>query len=498
MKLFKYNIKAIVLSGLLTTTLVFSSCKRFLDLQPISQSSVTSFYKTADDFKQAINGTYAAVAGLLVGDHFAYYMLLTDLRSDNCTEFDLGGSRDEQKNAIDRFEETASNETVTAFWQDSYKVIQRANAVLDHIDNAPLDQNLKDQYKGEAKVLRAWAYYNLVRFYGGVPLTVTSQINIEESYKKGRASVETVYEQIISDLADAENLLPSSYPDIETGRVTKGTAEGLLGSVYLTRKKYEEAVTAFEKVINSHQYELLSDYSDLYKAGMQGNKESIWQIQFKSGTDNLGSMFPNWYAPQGSGDILTSTGGAFGFCQPTDDLAADYEEEDVRREAIGDGFINSQNDYEAAKYAKYYVIRETGSGHDDSGADWYVLRYANVLLMCAEAINEVNQGPTPESYSYLNKVRTRAGLSPVSGLTYESFKATVYHEERLEYPFEGHRWFDLLRTGRALDVMNSKVSQAGDTATIGIISPVKDYQLLYPIPERVVSVSPDIEQNPGY
>lgn len=142
--------------------------------------------------------------------------------------------------------------------------------------------------------------------------------------------------------------------------------------------------------------------------------------------------------------------------------------------------------------------RETGGGYADSGADWYVIRYADILLMYAEALNEVNKGPVADAYAAINQVRKRAGLTDLTGLTYETFKAAVYNEERLESPFEGHRWFDLLRTDRAMTVMNSKVSGAGKS-TVGISTPIQPYQLLYPIPAlAVITSNPAIVQNEGY
>lgn len=473
-----------------------SSCKKFLESKPISQIGETDFFKTESDFNQALVGAYASFAQVYQGN--GYYALLVDLRSDNTTELTPGGDGNDAKRNIDEFMETTDNEHITAFWQNSYTLIARTNSILSNLPNATFNDDSKKQIEGEAKTLRALAYFNLVRLYGGVPLVTEPVSDIDASYKVGRSTVDEVYAQIESDLKDAEGALPVSYDDAGVGRATLGVAESLLGQVYLTQKKYTDAVAEFKKVIESNQYELLPEYADLFKASMQGNKEAIWQAQYKSGTAYLGSNLPNHFAPTGSEGITITNGGAYGFNQPTEDIANAYTAGDVRRNNIADGYMNNGT-FVAAKYIRGYVERETGNGYLDSGADWYVLRYADILLMYAEALNEVNNGPTSDAYTYINLVRARAHLDPLANLDYATFKSAVYNEERLESPFEGHRWFDLLRTGRALEVMNSKVSSGAGSSTVGLSRPITETQLLYPIPAIVVSTSsPAIEQNPGY
>ncbi|QNF33497.1 RagB/SusD family nutrient uptake outer membrane protein [Adhaeribacter swui] len=487
------NIKIAV--ALVILTFSGTSCEDFLESEPISQIGETNFFKTESDFKQALVGAYSAFAQVYSGN--GYYSLLVDLRSDNTTELTAGGDGNDAKRNIDEFRETTDNEHLTAFWQSSYTLIARCNSILARIDGASFSDELKKQYTGEALTLRALGYFNLVRLFGGVPLVTEPVMDLDASYKVGRATVQEVYAQIEADLIKAEELVPVSYDDANVGRATKGAAQSLLGQVYLTQKKYAEAVVAFKKVVDSGTYSLLPVYADLYKAGQQGNSEAIWQAQFKGAANGLGSNFPNHFAPTGSEGITIPSGGAYGFNQPTEDIAAAYSDGDVRRNNIADGYMNGTT-FVAAKYIRGYVERETGGGYADSGADWYVIRYADILLMYAEALNEVNKGPVAEAYAMINLVRNRAGLANLSNLTYETFKEAVYNEERLESPFEGHRWFDLLRTDRALTVMNEKVSGPGKI-TVGISTPIKPYQLLYPIPALVViTSSPAIAQNEGY
>ena len=472
-----------------------TSCEDFLESKPISQIGETDFFKTESDFNQALVGAYSAFAQVYSGN--GYYPLLVDLRSDNTTELTAGGDGNDAKRNIDEFRETTDNEHLTAFWQTSYNLIARCNSILAKIDGSTVSDALKKQYTGEALTLRALGYFNLVRLYGGVPLVTEPVTDIDASYEVGRSTVQEVYAQIEADLVKAEGLVPASYNESVVGRATLGVAQSLLGQVYLTQKKYAEAAAEFKKVVTSGTYSLLPVYADLYKAGQQGNLEAIWQAQYKGAANGLGSNLPNHFAPTGSEGITIASGGAYGFNQPTEDIAAAYTTGDVRRSNIADGYQNGST-FVAAKYIRGYVERETGGGYADSGADWYVIRYADILLMYAEALNEANKGPVSDAYTAINQVRTRAKLANLSGLTYETFKTAVYNEERLESPFEGHRWFDLLRTDRALTVMNAKVSGPGKT-TVGISTPIKDYQLLYPIPAlAVVTSSPAIVQNDGY
>jgi tetratricopeptide (TPR) repeat protein len=491
------NIHRIGALALIFAATSLSSCKKFLDSKPISATSVSEFYKTPADFEQALIGSYAAFAQVYQGN--GYYSLLTDLHSDNTSELVLGGDGNEAKQDIDRFTITADNEHVTAFWQNSYTLIARVNSILASIDASPLEQAAKDEYTGQAKALRALAYFNIVRLYGGVPLVTEPVTDIDASYKTARSTVDEVYTQIITDLMDAEALLPDSYDPSMTGKFTKGAAQSLLGEAYLTTKKYPEAVIEFKKVVESGHYSLLTTYSDLYASGQQGNSESILMAQYKTGEAYLGSNLPNHFAPTGSEGVLTATGGSYGFNQPTEDIANAYTSGDIRRNNISDGYTGLDGIFVPAKYILGYVDREVGNGYLDSGADWYIIRYANVLLMYAEAINEANNGPNSDAIDAVELVRDRAHLAPIGALSYSAFQAECYQQERLESPFEGHRWFDLLRTGKALEVMNSKVSTPGSGSTIGISAPIAEFQLLLPIPLIVVTTStPAIEQNQGY
>jgi hypothetical protein len=488
--------KSLRLFAIIASIALASSCQKFLDLVPPSSSTVASFYKSQADFMQAVNGTYASLRDQY---GYGYYMLFTDLRSDNTTISGAGGAVESQKLEIDNFTIPANNEHLLTYWRVSYQALQKANGVLSHIDGVDFDKAKKDQFIGESKVIRALTYFNLVRMFGGVPLIKVGDVSISASYNVPRSTVDEVYSFIISDLTEAIPLLPETYSTDEAGRITKGAAQSLLGQVYMTvtPKKYTDAAIMFGSVISGGNYGLLSKYEDNFTGDNQGNSEAILQILFKRGGMGLGSSYPNWCAPPQSETILVRAGGAYGFNQPTQDILNAYPVGDLRKDAsVGVGFTTADKIFINALYIKLYVNQDPGEGGNDSDADWSVLRYSHVLLMCAEALNESNNGPTPAAYTYINLVRARAGLIvPLSGLSQSAFRDAVYSEERLEVAFEGQRWFDLIRTGRAVAVMNSKI-----TDNVGLISAINENQLLYPIPQAVITQSAPgvITQNPGY
>ncbi|RZK47328.1 MAG: RagB/SusD family nutrient uptake outer membrane protein [Pedobacter sp.] len=490
-----FFIKALTSTVLLVSVLSISSCKKFLETKQYDRSNEAAFYKTAADFEQAVVGAYGSLAGLYNSGYF--YFLLTDMRSDNTSVYVPGGSAGPlSKSEYDDFTLTSNNEHLIGFWDASYSLIQQTNDIITFLEGSEILQAKKDQYKGEAQTLRALAYFNLVRLYGGVPLVLARFSNIDESYQKGRNTVDEVYAQIIADLKSAETLLVTNRNTGDnSGRADKGIALSLLGNVYLTQKKFAEAATEFKKVIDMNVYDLLPNYLDLFKSGQQGNVETVWAAYYLAGVSGSGSGFPNFSAPLSSETVLVATGLAFGWNQPTADIYNAYAANDVRRSSIGEGFTKAGINY-PYKYIKNYVDNPGGTD-GNSGKDWYIMRYADVLLMYAEAVNETT-GPA-NAYSSINKVRTRAGIGALTaGLDKDQFREAVYLEERRESPFEGHRWFDLVRTGRAISVMNAKVKPNSDVNTVGLPSNIDAHHLLLPIPSIVREMAPQVTQNPGY
>lgn len=464
--------------------------KNFLDLKPQSQGSVDNFYKTAADIDQAVAGAYDALQSIgQYGQNFVYFM---EVSSDNSKQESITNSGGIYGD-FDLFRVVASNTALDQTWQYCYSGIIRCNTILDRIDPIAMDEATRNIRKGEAKFLRALTYFNLVRIWGPVSLVTREVTNPYDAFQFGRASADSVYAQIIKDLQDAAGLLPASFTGKDLGRATKIAAQTLLGKVYLTQKNYTAARDQLETVIdyanaNPNALSLLTSFADLFKVTNENNKESIFEVQFVKGGVGEGSRFVNLFAPANTTQFTNGIGTALGDNEPTTNLADAYAAGDVRKAvtigAIADG----------RTYAKKYVGQDVPGLANDAGNNFIVLRYADVLLMYAETLNEIayDASGTGDAWKYLNNVHQRAGLTAVTtaGLPDQAaFRLAVENERRLELAFENHRWFDLVRTGRALDVMNA--SGGGFT--------VKKHQLIFPVPQSQIDTNPDkIKQNPDY
>ncbi len=471
-----------------------SGCKNeFLELAPQSQLSVESYYKTAEQIEFAVNGAYST---LQTSNMYQNWYVLSEIPSDNTTN-NLSGSVTDQ-DEFDKFYIRTTNPFTANFWNESYKGINKCNMVLAKIDGVTMDASRKDQLTKEVKFLRGLMYFNLVRIFGGVPL-VTSTIQITDAYVIARSSQAETYTQIIKDLTDAETL-PVSYTGTDVGRATRGSVKALLGTVYMTMKDYSKGEAKLAEVILSGQYSLLENtpgslnitgYEKIFDPTNHNHKESVFEVQFKKGGYGEGSSFANNFAPENSGTSVVSVGGTSGNNIPTEDVSNAYETGDLRKDfSMASSYIdNKTGKIVFIRHIKKY--RDTPYQSGDTNNDFLVIRYADVLLMYAEALNE--NGKTTEACSYLNKVRRRGfgcqstETSPIDISTSDKvvFREKVLQERRVELAFEGHRWFDLIRTGRAVELMKSKGFKINDT------------QLICPIPQKQVDINPAvIEQNP--
>ena len=472
-----------ILAGLLVLSV--TSCNdKFLDLAPIAQANTNTFFKTPADMLNALNAAYGSLqSGGQYGTNYVY----AEIPSDDTTPVLSGSVTDQDE--FDKFYPRTTNPFLASRWTDSYRGIYRCNAVIDRITAVQMDETLKKRITGEAKFLRALMYFNLVRVFGDVPLVLKEITDPAEGYDFARSPVTEVYAQIIKDLSDAESVLPATYTSADIGRATRGAAKGLLGKVYLTRKQYAEAAAKLKEVIDLGVYDLLPNYADVFKAANKNHKESIFDVQYKKGTIGEGSGFGNAYAPENSGNLVIQFGGG-GNNRPTPDLEKAYEPGDLRKDvSMSTGYTNASGvrvDYNYVK--KYADVPQTNGNSDDN---WPVLRYADVLLMYAEALNETSK--TAEALPYLNRIRKRAGLADKSISTQADMRLALEQERRVELAFEGQRWFDLVRTGRALDVLKAKA------ATIGIKTSLTENNLIFPIPQSQIDINPSkIKQNPGY
>lgn len=460
--------------------LLLSACDDgLLDRAPLSEANVDNFYKTAADFVIATNGVYAALTGN--GQYGEVYWMIGEMRSDN-TRF----ARPVAQADYDRFSDDANTSFTLNYWRAHYNGIGRANALLDRLATADFgDTALRDRLTGEAKFLRALMYFNLVRGFGDVPLVLKDVNAVAEGYTYLREPVATVYAQIIADLQDASAKLPASYTGSNVGRASRGAANALLGKVYLTVHDYGNAMTALEAVINSGVYQLWPNYADIFAPANANGRESIFEVQFKAGGIGQGSNFMYTYSPYPYSEPVFGQGAGTGLNAPTDEMIASYEAGDSRKDvSLKEGFFRTNGEWVPVPYIYKYHVQPFAPG--DTDANWIVLRYADVLLMYAEVLNE--QGQTTQALQYVNQIRARAELPALGGLGQDAAREAIAHERRIELAFEGHRWWDLLRTGRAVEMINSK--NFGFT--------IQEYQTLLPIPQTELDINPDLTQNPGW
>lgn len=471
---------------ILLVMLVSTSCKRYLELTPEAQISAENFYRNSNDFETALIGSYGTFRGLYSNSTMVY---LGDLTTDN-TEIQWSspsvGEMQLDQNAV-----TSTNNFINAAWNTNLTTVSRCNTILNRIDQLESDANTKNRIKGETKFLRAYSYFNLVRLFGRVPLT-DQEFKSPEQIAAADLSLqpkEKVYEVILKDLTDAETLLPATLNADKT-RASRGTVKTLLGKVYLTLLNYDKAAEKLKEVIDGRQYSLVANYKSLFTPPNNNLPESIFEIQFLSGR-NMGNNFSSVFTPaitsmaifpnntQGSGRIV-----------PTLDMIRAYQPADNRKAAsVNDSvlLINGTKAYN--RYGlKFVDFKAVDPG--DGSATFTVLRYGDVLLMYAEALNE--QGKTGEALQYINAVRTRAGLANLSGLSKEALRLEIEKERRVEFLHEGHRWFDLVRTGRARTVLNAHYQSQNQRFSL------EEFELVFPIPQNEIDLNPAVTQNTGY
>lgn len=475
---------------LIILVLLLSSCgKGFIDLKPISTITTDNFYRTEEDFRNAVSGAYNALrtGGTYGQDSYVF----GEIRSDNATPVASGSVTDQDE--FDRFYIRTTNPFINNRWSNSYTSIARCNAILGRIDPIAMDNALKARYIAEAKFLRALFYFNLVRTFGDVPLVLKEITNPDEGYEYGRNPKADVYAQIEKDLTEAAAALPPAYTGADAGRATEGAARAILGRVLLTQKKYAPAAQQLKAVIDLGRYDIVPVYADFFKVSNKNNIEAIFDVQYKSGGIGQGNPWPNSFAPQNSGNAVIMFGGG-GNNVPTDDLVNDYEAGDQRKAAtIATSYVNASGATIPGNFVKKYF--DVPTVNNDNGNNIPIIRYADVLLMYAECLNEAGYVADGEAFTHLNKVRRRAGLGNLTSAqvpNQAAFRLAMEHERRVEFAFENLRWYDLVRTDRAMPVINGKSTQ------INLVNPVTAQNQVFPIPQSQIDINKTkITQNEG-
>jgi starch-binding outer membrane protein, SusD/RagB family len=439
---------------------ILGACEDFLDQQPESSIGAETYFQNDAEVE---SGVIACYDGIQEQYNETYSFVLMEVRSDNTTTVEHEGDFD----LVDTFKDGPSNSVIADFWTSCYSTIFRTNTVLANLDNVATESK-KDQFEGEARFIRALTYFNLTRLFGEVPL-VTSIVYEGDAEAYSKDAVSDVYSAITNDLQIASSKLPTFYGDKDLGRATSGAAKGLLAKVYLTLKDYPKAESQLISLMGTdYSYEIINNYADVFYSEM--NNEILFAARYESGVGGEGQDFSYQ---------MTRLGGIVRGNNPTDDLIAAYETGDLRYN------VSVTSDLMCGKY-----LSEASAG--DAGNDWIILRYADIFLMYAEVQNELN-GPTQAAIDAVNKIRERAGLTlfSLAGFNQETLRKAIAKERRIELAMEGHRWFDLLRTGKAVEVMSAHGLSLGFS--------VDNFRTLFPLPQREIDVSDGaLVQNPDY
>jgi starch-binding outer membrane protein, SusD/RagB family len=490
---------------LLSFCLVQLSCKDdFLYTTDPTRINRDLFYQNQTQFDQALNGIYGQLQGIT---NTAY--LGQEFYSDNTTVdinlADRGGAAGWE--AFEFSTVNQGNGEINALWVNHYATMYNINFALEKLEKATFDATAKGAIEGQLKFLRAYHYFNLTRYFGDVVLATKTLSDPNEAFDLLRSPQAEVYKQIESDLNDAVKVLPATYTANQRGKVTKGAALTLLGKVYLTRKNYTAAVTALKEVTNLG-YSLNADYKDNFDPAKKNGPESIFEVQYQGGND-LGeqSNFAYIFAPRLSGAAITGFANTTpqGRNIPTNDLIKAYEEGDLRKAVSLKTSYTSGANTVNIPYITKYTYPHTITGRTDN--NWPILRYADALLMLAEATNE--GGGTDEALTLLNRVRKRAGLADLTGLGKDALREAILKERRVELAFENHRFFDLQRTNtpsQLAALMNAHGAREKANPTVArpglafneLDYVYSDFEYLLPIPAPQILINAKLTQNEGY
>lgn len=463
----RYTLLSTLSVGILLLT---NSCTDVLDQTPQHVIAETNFWKTGSDAEATIVASYDRLQALSDGN-----IIAPSVQSDEATSITNNDRYDE----FDRNNILADNPRVEQYWERNYSGIHRVNDILKRvpgIEDPTFASTDRERILGEAYFLRAYFYFNLVRTYGGVPLITEPYTTFKTDFTKERTASDVVYNQVIADLLEAEKRLPQSYASVFStrGRATLGAAKAMLARVYLYRKDYQKAADKAAEVLAIPIYSLVTgaNYPAIFTPSGKNSTEGIFEIQFLSSASEGMDVFRR-FLPSAQSTAPANTGGDY-WAAPTDDLTNAFEPNDIRK-AVNLA-VTTRPPFNTAGQPYVAKYRRTTAGDDPN---IYIIRLADVILIRAEALNELNQ--TAQAIPFVNQIRNRAGLPNTTATTQVALRDAIEKERRLEFAFEGQRWHDLVRTGRA-------------ETRLGI-TPNK---LVWPIPARERNVNPKLEQNPGY
>ncbi|MWB96244.1 RagB/SusD family nutrient uptake outer membrane protein [Flavobacterium sp. GA093] len=466
----------------------FSACNS-LDEDPKAVIATTNFYKTPADAEAAVIAVHNAINSTT---HTLYNRLIqisTEMATD---DYEAGPrARNAHVRALSNLTHDASNDRMLELWRQSYDGINRANIAIDKIPTIPnLETQKVNDLVNEAKFLRAVLYFNIVRWFGDVPLILheTGSLSAGELNVSNTPEAQ-VYAQIEADLIAAEAL-----PVVQKikGKITAGAAKSLLSKVYLTEKKWQKAAEKSKEVIDSKVYDLFENYADVFNVATKNGKEHIFSAQFKGLTNWNGNMLASTSAPNSvpgiagdQADALHTAGGLF----------QAFAEDDTRKYVtFGVEYVSPTDGktYQTAPHFNKYFDPTTPASPGQSSKNTPIIRFAEVLLIYSEAVNE-QSGPTTEAFTGIDRVRTRAGVPLLSvtspTISKDDFREAVFEERRKELVFEYQRWFDLARRGPEYFV--AKLKAAGKNNA-------QPKHVHFPIPQRELDLNKNLKQVPEW
>ncbi|MFP5039533.1 RagB/SusD family nutrient uptake outer membrane protein [Parasediminibacterium sp. JCM 36343] len=490
-----------IISFIMLVSLGLTSCKKFLTETTYSVFNQDNFPKTTADLRSLCNGMYNLME---VNDGYGLVIYeLTDLFSDQLYTYGLGGSRADFENLT----VSPSNTEILKWWQRSYAIIGRANIIIQAAPTSPLTPAQIAPFVAEAKFIRAMTYFQMVKFWGDVPLITQTFTDLDSINAHGlpyRTGQDTVYKQIISDLLEAEQYLPDekAIPSTYKGLPSNGAASSLLAKVYLTRAylpiaeatDFQNAAAESQKIMNNPNYSLYTNYADVFDVNKENGSEHIFCIQFDYGSGLLTStlaayLTPTSVFPKGFGSFLAERPFYNSYtAKDTIRRNATYWDKGVGQAGPALGlpynFVASAN---GQPYCGKYKDPVLMSNASNDRCNHIILRLADVLLMNSEALNRIN--PTdPNKYNGINKVRARVKLDTLTNIPdVTKFETAILQERGWELAFEAKRRDDMIRLGRLVQVMTADKKPQ-----------VQDYMKYYPIPQTERDLNPSLTQNLGY
>lgn len=483
----KYLINITIIFGLII--LLTTGCEEdYLDRNDPGDLTWNTLYNTKADFEAALAGCYQSITSTTTNN-----ITLGDMPSDNghVSAYGFSGALSD----IKKLTVNADNSWLNGYWSDNYQTIQRVILLIDKIADADIEENVRKVIVAEAKFLRAYAYFSLVRVFGGVPL-YDKRVDLDEMYDVPRSSSDAVLDLVISDLNEAKNI--DSYRTSEElakagGKASTAAVKTLLGKAYLWKRDFTNAETTLADVVNNSGLDLV-ELSDLYDPDNPFNKEIIFSINYERSSNfnsPLVSFAPYVILPNYPGTM------GWGWLMIEPYTAQKFSPGDKRLLELIDTihYVDLAIE-ETSTYTKKYLDTLT-TFNLLSGANAIVLRYADVLLMYAEALNE--NGKTDQAYQYINQVRNRAGIGDLpTGYSKALMFQALADERQKEFLMEGDRWFDL--KFRGIDFLKQEMNNYFPNAYYehyrNLV--VLDRHILFPIPEQQIQIKPILEQNPGY